>query len=160
METMSVQPSAKQPPETEIALRRFLNRPEAATLLGMILTVVSLFLVWESVKISDLPGVPASLPAEFVSQITHEGRSLPAIFWPLLISATLSSMTLLWTPNAQTRLPFFVIQLALGLTCFVISLSHFAPLPGIFVALTGSALLLFGAVDRFMLLSAPKHTDE
>jgi hypothetical protein len=159
MRMMSVQPSAERPPQAETTLRRFLSRAEAATLFGMVLTVASLFLVWKSVNPRELPGL-GPLPVEFVSRnITNKGLSLPAIFWPLLLSATLSSATLLWTPNAQTRLPFFVVQLALGLTCFVIALAHFAPLPGIFVALAGSALLLFGAVDRYMQAAPPKHAD-
>jgi hypothetical protein len=156
MRTMSVQPSAERPPEAETTLRRFLNRAEAATLLGMVLTVASLFLVWKSVNPGELLQQP--LPAEFLSHnITNTGLSLPSIFWPLLLSATLSSATLLWTPTTQTRLPIFVVQLAFGLTCFIISLAHFALLPGIVVALAGSALLLFGAVDRYMQTAPPKH---
>lgn len=154
---MPVQPSAERPPESEIMLRRFLNRAEAVTLLGMILVVASLFLVWKRINL-DLQNQP--VPALFVNwSKDHTGLSLPAIFWPLLMGASLSSLVLLWTPNEQTRLPFFVMQLAFGLTCFVVSLTHFAILPGVLVALVGSTLLLFGAVDRYMHSVPPKRTD-
>jgi hypothetical protein len=148
---MSVPSPDNRPSETAVTLRRFLSRGEAITLLGMILTVFSLFLVWKV----EAPNIV--LPAEFVGRMTRKGLSLP-VFWPLLIGATGSAVMLLWSPNSAARMPVLILQIAFGLTCFVVTLANFAAQPGVFVALAGSALLLFGAIDRYTQASLPKHT--
>ena len=148
---MFVLPQKDRSTDHEVALRHFLNRAEAATLLGMILTVLSLFLVWKNESLS----IP--LPAIIVGKTTRTGLGLTEVFWPLLLGSSLSSSLLLWTPDEKTRLPLLVAQLAFGLTCFVVTLAHFAPLPGVLTALVGSALLLFGAVERYRTASRPKH---
>lgn len=128
---------------SEVVMRRFLSRAEAAILLGMILVVLSLFLVWKRESVS----VP--LPAVFAGTAVRTGLGLSMVFWPLLLCSAVSSALLLWAPDDRTRSGFFVVQLACGLTCMVVTLVHMALLPGVLVALVGSGLLLFGAVDRY-----------
>lgn len=147
---MFVLPPEDRASDPEVSVRRFLNRAEAATLLGMILTVFSLFLVWKNEAIS----VP--LPAMFAGRTQRTGLGMP-VFWPLLLGASLSSTLLLWTPNERTRLPLLVAHLAFSLTCFVVTMANFALEPGVLMALVGSVLLIYGAVDRYREVLQPKH---
>lgn len=133
----------EHPAHSDVAMRRFLNRAEAAILLGMILVVLSLFLAWKREAVS----VP--LPAVFAGTTVRTGLGLATVFWPLLLCSSVSSALLLWPPDSRARSGFFMVQLVCGLTCMVVTLTHMALLPGVLVALVGSSLLLFGAVDRY-----------
>ena len=55
-----------RPSETAVTLRRFLTRGEAATLLGMLLTVMSLFLVWKRMGAQEILQTP--VPAVFAEK--------------------------------------------------------------------------------------------
>jgi hypothetical protein len=64
-------------------------------------------------------------------------------------------------PNAKTRLALGVAQGACALACFILTLSwlvRFSFQPGIVMALIGSALLIYGALERFPLAVKPDST--
>jgi len=146
-------------PEPPASLRRFLTRAEAATLVGMLLVVFSLYLVWERHALpANMTPIAGSL---FVSEgITRTGQTLPkAIRWTLLGCAVACGATLLWMPTPKTRLTLAVVQGVCGLTCFILTLAwlvRFAIQPGILMALIGSALLIYGAIDRFSFTLKPE----
>src|SRR5581483_4023776 len=125
-------PSAGSKPPTATAFRRFLTRGEAATLIGMLMVIFSLYLIWEyhAVEAGPLPAV-SGLFAE-LKPIPRTGQALPkSIRWTLIGS---------------------------GLVCVIIPLSwlaRFGLQPGIAVALLGGILLVFGALERLNALSKP-----
>jgi hypothetical protein len=123
-------------------LKRFLTRAEAMTLLGMIACIASLFFKWPAPINTPLP------PAIHID-LTLLGQSISGVNWPMKICAIASGATLMFTTNAKTRLPLAVFQGLCGLVCFVISLTHFAPIAGPLTGLFGGGLLTFGAVDRY-----------
>lgn len=147
---MLLLPPGHQQPPAEAQFRRLLTRAEAETLLGMLLTVFSLFLAWRREDLSMLlRGVPLS-GAVYTNGLTHSGFAYAAIWWPLTIGATICGAALLWTPRRTTRLQIATVQGACGLACLMIALTHFALLPGVLTAIVGSVLLLFGAIDRYL----------
>ncbi|HZO90185.1 MAG TPA: hypothetical protein VFB38_17795 [Chthonomonadaceae bacterium] len=152
-------PSAGSKPPTATAFRRFLTRGEAATLIGMLMVIFSLYLIWEyhAVEAGPLPAV-SGLFAE-LKPIPRTGQALPkSIRWTLIGSALLCGALLLWPPNEKTRLPLAVLNGACGLACVIIPLSwlaRFGLQPGIAVALLGGILLVFGALERLNALSKP-----
>ena len=135
-------------------MKRFLSRAEAVTLAGMALSVFSLFLTWRR------PHLPPNL---VTPQATLMFESIPAengfnlgLHWLLLAGAALSCAGLLFEINRKNRLPLVLLQGAGGLFCFLIGLRYLAPLPGVLLDLAGSALLVFGAVDRFSAAQEPE----
>jgi hypothetical protein len=148
-------------PSSPATPRRLPTRADAATLLGMVLAIGSLYLPWK----------PIPLPAEYAAFPTlYKGPSVVSGFqtyahWPLTICAAGCGLSLLWRPTANTRLPLLFIQGLFGLICLLIPLSqwvqsNFAPLSGVLTAVGGGAILLFGAVDRYTGPSQTKFTDE
>lgn len=130
----------------------------------MCLTVGSLFLTWERLspgRQTPLPGALYTNLADLPSVVMVQGFHTSA-HWPLTVGAICCGMTLLWTPEGKNRIPLGFVHGFGGLLCLLIALrwwmqSGFAFLPGILVALLGSLLLVFGAVDRF---SVPSHSGE
>ncbi len=150
-------PIYKQPPPAPSApaRRAFLTRAETATLAGMVLTVFSLFLVWEHLDVKTTPLPLPTLYAMPTIAITHRGFGTPAR-WPLTICAALGGALLLWPDSAaRARLPLALVQGACGLACVVIALTRLAPQPGPLIALLGGALLTFGAIDRYTVPAVP-----
>ncbi len=125
-------------------MRRFMSRGEAAILLGMALTVFSLFFYWSrlSLPANVVPG------AMFMNLQTKRTGFASPVRWPLTLCATLCGAVLLWVPTERTRLPLAVVQAASGLACGILIVTHFEMLPGVFIALAGAALMVFGAMDR------------
>jgi hypothetical protein len=140
-------------------LRRFLTRAEAATLIGMVLIVFSLFLTWERIPLPS-GGVPPPGSALLVSGgLTRTGFATSARI-PLTVCAVVCSLLLLWTPTARTRLPLAVVQGACGIACLVMALTRLALLPGVLVGLVGGALLTFGAIDRYTAFEPSAESQE
>lgn len=125
--------------------RRLLTRAEAAVLLGMLLVVGSLFLTWESHTLT----VP--LPALLAGKQEWRRNGFGTTAWqPLTLCSVLAATLLMWTVSPRNRLPVLLTQIACGLSCVVIALARFALLPGVLIGLTGGALLMAGALDRFL----------
>ncbi len=143
-------PQTKENP-ADSSMKRFLTRAEAVTLIGMALTVFSLFLVW---RVSGLPGGVASPEAIARFELRENGFNL-GLHWILLFGGVLSSVGLLFQPNPKNRLPLACVQGAGGLICFLTALRYFAPLPGVLLGILGGAMLVFGAVDRFSAAQEP-----
>lgn len=133
---------APKPP----AFRRFLSRAEMLTLIGMLLVISSVYLIWER-RTAEATGVPGALFAASVT-IQRSGRT-PHIMLPLTVCALIAGASLLWTADAKSRLMVGLIQGACGLACVVVALSRFALLPGVLLGLTGGALLVYAAADRY-----------
>ncbi len=131
--------------EYKPSLRRFLSRGEALTLIGMLLAVISLFLVWKQTNAGDL-NIP--IPAMIQLVTTQRGIDLSVRF-PLLLCATGACATLLTLQTAQNRLTLLVLQLTFSIAVCVMALSYLAPRPGVITALLGGGLLIFGAIDRW-----------
>ena len=151
---MPARPPFSEEPELDPSFRRLLSRAEAATLIGMIVSVFSLFLTWERVPLKQLAPVGAMFA---ISEVTHSGLGTSAR-WPVTVCAALCSLMLLWTSNRDNHLPVSVIQGACGLTVLVIALTHLSVLPGVLLALLGGGLLTYGAVERF--LTAPPRVKQ
>ncbi len=130
-------------------MRRFLSRAEALTLLGMGLVFLSLFLTWE--EISPKTQTPLASMAAFVAPtISRNGFGLPRPLLVLLVFCTaLSSAALLITLNRNNKLVLTSLQGVCGLGCLLISLRYIALLPGVGLAIVGSACLLYAAADRW-----------
>jgi hypothetical protein len=149
-------PSADSETPPSAAFRRFLTRGEAATLVGMLLVVFSIYLVWERyampANVMPLAGSMYMSP----QGITRTGQALPPLTrWMLVGCAVACGALLLSTPTARTRLPLAVVQGACALTCVIVPLAwlaRFALQSGILVALIGGLLLTFGALDRLSAL--------
>ena len=126
--------------------RRLLTRAEAATLLGMILCILSLFLAWP-VPFGGMLVAPA-----IVMDLTRTGAAIPEVRWPVTGGAILAGLLLALSPALGSGTlwvtPLAFVQALCGLVCFIIALMHFGMLPGPLVELLGGALLTFGAVDR------------
>lgn len=131
--------------EYKPSLRRFLSRGEALTLVGMLLAVISLFLVWKETNAADIVNVPIPNVIQLVT--TQRGLDL-SVRWPLLLCATGACATLLMLQTAQNRLTLLVLQLTFSIAVCVMALTYFAPRPGVIMALIGGGLLIFGAIDR------------
>ena len=138
--------------------RHFPLRGEIAILAGMVLVVVSLFLAWTQEK-PDIGGYQAFALHVEGAMVPHSGFGT-TLWVPLTVCAVLCASTLLWTVTPQNRLALSATAGAGGLACMVIALSHFALLPGLLLGLTGSVLLLFGALDRYNLFSAGERKIE
>ena len=138
-------------PSSNSKMKRFLSRAEAATLIGMALSVFSLFLTW---RVTGPHGAAVTQDARVRFEFLESGFQL-GLHWILLAGAVLSSAGLLFVPNPKNRLPLVLIQVAGGLVCFLIGLRYLAPLPGVLLDLAGGALLVFGAVDRFSASQEP-----
>lgn len=123
-------------------VRRLLTRAEASTLAGMILCILSLFLVWPVPLGGTLVG-----PA-LVSDPTRIGAGIPGVRWPVTVGAILAGLLLAFSPLPGSRVPLVFMQALCGLVCFITALMHFGMLPGPLIGLLGGALLTFGAVDR------------
>lgn len=131
------------------SLRYFPLRGEIAIVSGMVLVVVSLFLAWTQEK-PDIGGFQAFALHVEGAMVRHSGFGT-TIWIPLTVCAVLCASTLLWNVTPQNRLALSAVAGASGMACMVIALSHFAMLPGLLLGLTGSALMLFGALDRYNL---------
>lgn len=129
------------------ASSRFPLRAEFAILIGMVLVVASLFMTWAQEK-PDLSGYQALAVHVEGAMVQQRGFGTP-VWIPLTVCAIVCGSTLLWNITAQNRLALSAIAGAGGLACLVIALSRFALLPGLLLGLTGSAFLLFGAIDRY-----------
>ena len=125
------------------------TRAEAAVLLGMTMSIVSLFLPWDRITV---PQQIALFPTLYNGPSVLSGFQ-NAVHWPLSVCGILCGLTLVWSPIAKARLPLLFTQTLCGLVCLLIPLRQFVqsgyqPLSGVLVALVGGALLLFGALDR------------
>ena len=137
-------PQSPAPP-----LKRLLSRAEALTLIGMTLTVLSLFLTWQQLTPSLPPSVTAI--ATFVAPtVLVSGFGLPIFVRVMLIGfAVLSSATLLASPSVKNQKALAAVQGICGLGCLMITLRYIAPLSGVGLGLFGSSLLIYAAVERY-----------
>ena len=137
--------------------RRLPTRAQGVTLLGMVLTIGSLFLAWERISLTPEQRM---LPTYYsATNITNTGLQTAA-HWPLTLCAIACGLSLLWTPAGNARLPLLFTQGLGGMFCLLIPLRQFvqsgyAPLPGVIVGMFGGSLLLFGAFDRATVPSQP-----
>ncbi len=130
--------------------RRFLTRAEIATLTGMLLCVVSLFLVWKYEPFSQetLHSMPGTLLVNAPAPIPITGFGLP-LRWPLTLCAVLAGASLLFAPTPQNRVRMVAGQIVAAAVCVLIPLARFGLRPGVLAALLGGALLLYGALERY-----------
>lgn len=122
--------------------RRLLTRAEVATLVGMLLCMISLFLAW------PVPYHGRIVMPALVMDMTRQGAAMEEVRWPVTGGAILSGLLLAFTPSPSSRVPLAFVQALCGLICFIIALLHFGVRPGPIVDLLGGALLTFGAIDR------------
>jgi hypothetical protein len=119
-----------------------LTRAEVATLVGMLLCMISLFLAW------PVPYHGRIVMPALVMDMTRQGAAMEEVRWPVTGGAILSGLLLAFTPSPSSRVPLAFVQALCGLICFIIALLHFGVRPGPIVDLLGGALLTFGAIDR------------
>ena len=125
------------------------------TLLGMVLTVFSLWLPWKVQNISNaLANRPGAIKID-TFDLTVTGFGL-GLHWPLLVCSALCSTALLWPVTARNRVLLIAIQASCAVVCFLIALRFIAPLSGVICGIVGSALLVFGAVDRYSASMEPE----
>ncbi len=129
-------------------LQRFLSRGEAATLIGMLAAIFSLFLPWESHVIPANMILPLPAVYSHPLSITYHGIST-VIRWPITICSVGCGLMLLWTPDHSNRRLIGAGQGLMGAVCFLIALARFSMLSGVLVGLAGGALMIYGAVDRY-----------
>ena len=133
-------------------------------MVGMCLAIGSLFLAWERHSMERQTPIPGALFTNVTgvpTVVTVQGFHTSA-HWPLTLGAICCGITLLWGIESKNRLPLAFVHGIGSVLCLLIPLrwlvqSGFAFLPGVLVALIGSLLLAFGAVDRF---SVPPHPEE
>ena len=131
-------------------LRPLLTRAEAATLIGMILCIASLFLTWKRDPVSQsmLRSMPATLVHNVPRDLPVSGFDLP-LHWPLTVCAVFCGAGLLIAPRPSQRSRWVACQVTAAAVCLLLPLLRFALQPGVFTALLGGALTLFGALERF-----------
>ncbi len=133
---------------TDHEFRQFLSRGEAATLLGMLAAIFSLFLPWERHTMPASMMLPISAVYVHDISVTYSGINTTA-HWPVMICGIGCSMMLLWTPNLKNRLTIGLGQGVLAGICLIMSFLHFAFLPGVILGCVGGILMTYGAVDRY-----------
>ncbi len=139
-------------PDKSLSVRKrpFLTRAEIATLAGMILCVASLFLTWKRQPVEQklLQSMPSLLILKVPPDLPVKGFDLP-LHWPLTFCAVLCGISLLVVPNPHSRSRWALLQITSAAVCLLVPLMRFAPQAGVFVALLGGSLVLFGALERF-----------
>lgn len=139
-------------PYADDRYRRFLTAAEAITLLGMVVSVFSLFFTWKryvpEIAPLPLPGALFRSPNAAHLVVLRTGFTA-GVQWPITVCAVLAGATLMVSPtDAASKAAFAVFQGACGAAILVTGLAHFAPLPGVALAILGGLLLLAGAVQR------------
>ena len=117
------------------------SRAEALTVLGMLLCMVSLFLVWP-VRMDGALAISA-----LAVNLTRTGAP-DEVRWPVTGGAILAGLLLAFVKSSMSRATLAMVQALCGVVCFVTAITHFSMLGGPLVALIGGALITVGAVDR------------
>ena len=148
----------KQDSENSIAERPgpVLARADIATLVGMVLCIASLFLIWKREPVSQtmLAALPATLVVRVPPTLPVSGFELP-IHWPLTFCAALCGAGLLVAPRSSNRSRWAALLVTSAAVCLLLPLLRFAVQPGVFTALLGGALTLYGALERWGIGVAP-----
>ena len=141
--------------------RPILTRADAATLVGMVLCVASLFLVWkrQPVDTSLLRTYPPTLIRNVPPDFPVTGFGLP-LHWPLTLCAVLCGAGLLITPKPAHRSRWAAIQITSAAVCLLLPVLRFAAQPGVITALLGGGLTLFGALERFGIGEPPRAPED
>lgn len=145
---MSTIPPVDPNRRTRAAWRKLVTPAEAATILGMVTVIFSLFLTWERRSFSVAGALP--IPAVYGSataEVLLAGNGTTAR-WPMMICAFVSCGMLIWPVNARSRFSIAVVQGASSLACLIIPLTRLTLLPGVVLGLIGGGLLVAGAIDR------------
>ena len=143
----------QEPPAETRPKRRFINRAEWLTMLGMVGLVGSLFMAWRN---ASLNAINLPIPAEAIykaKHITQNGFSL--LGWEIMVAcAIVCNACILISPTSGNRKPLSLVQGVAGLGATLIALRYFSPHPGAILGLVACLALAWGAYERFRDASA------
>lgn len=136
-------------------------RSELATLLGMTVSICSLYLVWQTrtppaMALAQISGALYSNPTVSVTGFQT------SVHWPLTVFALCSGITLLAPPGDRWRMQVGFVQAVSAMMVLLISLvwwvrADFAPLSGIVTSICGSLAIVYGAYDRYVATTPDKN---
>jgi hypothetical protein len=137
------------PTTTQPGSRRFFQRGELLTLVGMAIVVLSASQNWRV----ETPAVNPALAALVVRKVAHTAYEIPLgalkVGWLVVLCAVTAGSLTLWDVTPASKKVLLPVQCAAGISVAVIALLFAGPQPGIILALLGAAAILAGAIQRY-----------